>query len=810
MSIFFGEEQMSGQATARAAARPRGLAEEISAGFEAHRRVTNLNKLDVIVPEQMSARLDAIEKAVGVRPPDPFKDDFDEVDERAIHERWRPMGRAGVVQARREIDSAKRAALEARISKLQAANPDRVIDAGPAAFERGLREKAQGYEQTLGEIGLIPNLVSGVGASFTSPVEASTAFIGGGSKTILGAMLREAGINLTLEAVATPQDQADRERLGLETGGRVVAQNLAGAALFGGVVGGAVKGGEIAWGKLSKRAALDVVDALPAEAITPEIRLARNALEKELVDIEAAALTDEAEIAALHRETIDALEAELELGARPLEIEGEPGVAAPNDARAPAAFEAFRPEEISVDARRMQFKSGGDDQGVTDALRGVKKWDDLKAGTIIVWEDAAGRRFVADGHQRVGLAKRLAAEGQEVTLYGHVLRASDGVSDADARAFAAGVNIARGTGTAIDAAKVLKARPDLLDGALNPRAAFVRQARGLMRLGDDAFGMAVNEVVQENYAAIVGELIDDAAEQVAVMGLIARQNPASAAEAEALVRAAKAAGFETATQENLFGADVAAEAMLGHRATVLGRAVSQLRRDKRIFATLEREAADIEAAGNRLDSAANREIAQNAEQIAETVLKTAHVAGPVADALGRAAKRLADTGKPGPAVRQFIDELRALGPETLRGLDDRRGGLRGQRGEPGIAGAGGRAEAASPDLTARSALDDFDEPRAGAELQNDQLTDDLFGGPIENYVKREADAAKETAAKAGGETKAKEPQPEKPDPDEEFLVGETVDKDGNVIPEIKTRRQLEKEFEADEDMIERLKGCVKK
>lgn len=803
--IFFGEEVLTGAPTSRREARPRGLFEEIAVGFEAHRRVSNINKIDVLTGDEMKKRLDRIEAATGARLPNPLKDEFEEVDEEAIRRRWL-MGdpRAGSVVASEEIAAKKRAALEARIDALREKTPDKDFDGGREAFDEGVKARAQELEERLGEISLPANLISGVGASFTDPANVAASAVGGGGKTVLQAVLREAVANVGVEAILTPLDQAQRKALGLSTGPGQIAGNLAGAAIFGGFVGGAGKGVEFAWGRLTRRQTLQIADALPEEAKTPELIAARNEVEQDLAIDEAAGVDADAETLALHREAVAEIEAELALGRRPSELRAEPGVA--NEAApepAPPSFtRALDPDEIIVDAKRFQFKSGGDEAGVTDALKGVKKFDPLKAGRIIVWEDNEGRLFAADGHQRVGLAKRSKAAGQQVTLDAAVLREADGVSAGDARALAAGVNIAQGTGTAIDAAKVLKVRPDLIDGALNPRAAMVRQATGLMKLGDDAFGMVVNEVVREDYGALVGDIIRDPAEQVAVIGVIARQSPANALEAEALIRQANAAGFTQATQESLFGTDIAAESMLAHRADVLSAAVSQLRKDKRIFSTLEREADEISAAGNVLDAAANREIAQNAAEIAETVLRTAHLSGPVSDALGRAARRLAETGKRGAAVKSFIDELRQIGPATLRGLSERGGRLRGEGGAGAVAGAGRSAEAQASGLA--TALDDFDEPRKGAEIQNADLTDDLFGAPIKDFAEREAEAKKAEAATKG--EGPKEPEPPRPDPDETFLTG--LDADG--APIVRTREELQKEFEADEDMIARLEGCVKR
>ena len=44
------------------------------------------------------------------------------------------------------------------------------------------------------------------------------------------------------------------------------------------------------------------------------------------------------------------------------------------------------PRDVKIDAARFQFKSGGDAQGVTNALTGVKEWDNNASGVALVWK----------------------------------------------------------------------------------------------------------------------------------------------------------------------------------------------------------------------------------------------------------------------------------------------------------------------------------------------------------------------------------------------------------------------------------------
>lgn len=136
-----------------------------------------------------------------------------------------------------------------------------------------------------------------------------------------------------------------------------------------------------------------------------------------------------------------------------------------------------------------------------------------------------------------------------------------GMSAEAAMVVAALKNIAEGTGTAVDAARVLRlidANPHLAQIAgdlppLPPQSALVRDARALAQLGEDAWRLVLADVVPENYAAHVGRMLDDAAQQVAALQVLARAKPRNAVEARLIVEDIRAAGFETTTQESLFG-----------------------------------------------------------------------------------------------------------------------------------------------------------------------------------------------------------------------------------------------------------------
>ncbi len=333
--------------------------------------------------------------------------------------------------------------------------------------------------------------------------------------------------------------------------------------------------------------------------------------------------------------------------------------------------------EVQVDAGLMQFKAGGDAFGVTERLQGVTEWNPAFAGRVILWERADGTMIVADGHQRVGLAKRIAAtKGQDIALDAVVLRERDGVTAGQARTIAALKNISEGTGSAIDAAKVMReAGRETVLGMVPPRSALVRDADALARLSDDAFGAVVNEVVPAEYAAAIGRLLPDRPEaHSGMIDLLAKTRPANRSQADSVIRQGIAAGFVDGVQTDMFGTLDTMASLFIERAKVLDRALAKLRKLKGVFSLAAREADTLETRGNRIDADQSALEAQaNAEAI-ELVERLAFSGGPIKDAIDRAARRLAD----GEPIGRVTDDL----VSEIRGIDLQRAAVDARDGAP--------------------------------------------------------------------------------------------------------------------------------
>lgn len=395
----------------------------------------------------------------------------------------------------------------------------------------------------------------------------------------------------------------------------------------------------------------------------------------------------------------------------------------------------FDPAEIEVDAKTFQFKSGIDERGIVSGHRLEKetRWDPALSGTITVYEYANGRRFIADGHQRLGLAQRILANdpSQEIKIYGRLIKETDGHTPQDAMIDASLVNIANtplgDERMIIDAAKVMRIRPEALKAKLPPRSQFVRRIYDLVELSDESFQLVVNEIVRTDYAAIVGRLVRDKDKHMALLRVLKDTEPSNLTQAEAIVRQAMDEDFTVATQDTLFGEEMLVESLFKERAKVLDETIKILRKDRAVFNSLVENEKRIEAGGNTLQTDQNAAKARTDGEAIQTLQITANRKGPLSDALTEAAKRFKETGRAAPAARDFADAVRG-------GIE--RGDLDGipERGEIIDVDAPPQIDSIAASHVER--LDDFAEPGGkGYEAQSDMLEREL----VESITARPSD-----------------------------------------------------------------------
>ena len=359
-----------------------------------------------------------------------------------------------------------------------------------------------------------------------------------------------------------------------------------------------------------------------------------------------------------------------------------------------ACIAIVKPDTLRTDAKLFQYKAETDDQGVSVKLADVKTWDPDLAGVAYVWERADGERFIVDGHQRLALAQRLRNEGQDPELLVKIWREADGYTPRTMRLSAAKKNIAEGSGTAVDAARVLREEPGLFD-TLSQKNAIVRDARGLAQLDQDVFSETVEYVnaghLPENVASLIAGVGTDPALQRGTLREFVREQRRGHITRTAgenllyAIRRNRLDEVEAKAQGTLTGFDVGAvrESAWRERAALQQGLVNAFRNDRRLFGEVVRGDSRLESVGNVLAEESNESELTAAWANIEIFDRLANKRGPLADYLDaeavRIKKRMDETGasRQGAAAAATRDSARYLRPFLKTYIQDRGAALAG-------------------------------------------------------------------------------------------------------------------------------------
>ncbi|MDN6322260.1 MAG: hypothetical protein L0J73_06270, partial [Halomonas sp.] len=327
-------------------------------------------------------------------------------------------------------------------------------------------------------------------------------------------------------------------------------------------------------------------------------------------------------------------------------------------------------ESIQVDPEAYQFRTEVNEQGVDSRLEGIKKWDDLRAGNLILHERTDGSVYAADGHHRINLARQL----QQPDVNAIVLREADGVTVEDARREAADANIAAGSATSMDAAKVFRNSEGDIDTVIResnlPRTQLVRDGADIAKLDTEPFGAVLNKVITEKDGAVIGRSFADPDQQLAAVGVFQRVKPTNDNQRELLANEVRQAGFAESPGEQggLFGDDPA-ESLIGERVKVMDNLRQTLVRDKRLFATLNDNAQTAEQAGNRIAKDRNNAL-QETSADAIALLERATTTPEINQQINDAARRVKD-GETLASVTRELKEALLNGPNSTAASEGR-------------------------------------------------------------------------------------------------------------------------------------------
>lgn len=315
-------------------------------------------------------------------------------------------------------------------------------------------------------------------------------------------------------------------------------------------------------------------------------------------------------------------------------------------------------DQIKVDPEQYQFRTRVNEKGVDQRLSGVKKWDDRRAGSVLLHRRKDGSLYVADGHHRVDLAKRL---GQP-EINAQIIDEADGVDVSAARVDAAMNNIADNKAEPIDVAKVFRdsevPTSEVRDTFNLPNSQVVRDGESLSKLSDNVFGMVTAGQLNEKDGAAIGSAFTEQGQQEAAADAFQKVQPDTEYQRQLLINEIRAAEFAEAQGEQggLFGDDPQEVSLMQDRLKVLDSLRQRLNSDKRLFKSLNDNADRATSAGNQIATEANESITQ---QSARTLGLISRVTTTPAlnEMVNRAARRVYDGENRSKVVAELKQEL---------------------------------------------------------------------------------------------------------------------------------------------------------
>lgn len=306
----------------------------------------------------------------------------------------------------------------------------------------------------------------------------------------------------------------------------------------------------------------------------------------------------------------------------------------------PVAFRSVDLKTVEADPSTFQFKGGRDGMGVSGNLQSALAWDANIAGKLVIYERADGVLLIADGHDRLSLAKRV--DERQVNGSAFVFREKDGWKPDEVRAFAAQKNIEEGTGSLIDVAQAIKDRPQILTERMPLETEFMRQARALARLSDEAFARVANGSVDPKHGTLVADLVNDPTKHGQVLDELATRDPKTDRDARIVVQNAIAEARPVEAFESMLGGSLTPSHHLEARGDVLTGV---------------------------MDGLMNRDL--DGLVLSDVIGRLAQRRGYVSDLLNQAAKSVAEGQPKQRAVDAFLRQIAAKMEEGgVKGLDD--------------------------------------------------------------------------------------------------------------------------------------------
>ena len=508
----------------------------------------------------------------------------------------------------------------------------------------------------------------------------------GFGRTALGTFLKTAYYEAVLGAGSEASRQLNvqpyREKLGFpEAGFEAGAKEVAYSALFAAGIGGALNTGVYGISKLFAKATpeqqvqmiakiqnnienLTDEDSLkiykenfPEQFKTKETDAASEFIENRVFEEKQNPMVDNVRSRDLHNERAAEVTLKL-LNDEPITIPDElPQKLKFEDILKGSAVEEFDVNKLTTDAKTFQYKSETNEFGISERLMGVTKWDQPSASTILVYEFKDGRLAVVDGHQRFGLAKKLI--DQKPRLYGYRIREVDGYVPDHAMLQGVAINLRQGTGTAIDAAKMMRVKNfdiNAIMASMPVRSEIVKVAQGLTKLSNDSFSMVVNKFIDYKVASRVGELLPDKELHVSALTILKKQKFDNMQQVDLILKQIRETPSVKMKEQTLFGVEEFKQSLIVEKSILLTNFAKSTKDKKKLFSLVLREDQLLTSAGNKLDNINNEKIVTQNAKIQEKIEILATRVGQLSTDLTEAA-RLYQAGNKAEARKYFADAV---------------------------------------------------------------------------------------------------------------------------------------------------------
>jgi len=508
----------------------------------------------------------------------------------------------------------------------------------------------------------------------------------GFGRTALGTFLKTAYIETVLGGGAEASRQLNvqpyREKLGYEgTGFEAGAKEVFYSAIFAGGIGGVLNTGVYGISKLFSKATPDqqvqmiakiqnnienltdeqtlkiYKENFPEQFKTKDTDAAVKFIEDRIFEEKQNPMVDNVRSRDLHNERVAEVTANL-LNDEPIIIPDElPQKLKFEDILKGASIEEFNISKLTTDAKTFQYKSETNEFGISQKLMEVTKWDQPSSSAILVYEFKDGRLAVVDGHQRFGLAKKL--QDQNPKLYGYRIREVDGYVPDHAMLQGVAINLRQGTGTAIDAAKMMRVKNFNIDAIMSSmpiKTEIVKVAQGLTKLSNDSFSMVVNKFIDYKVASRVGELLPDKELHVSALTILKKQRIDNMQQVDLILKQIRETPSVKMKEQTLFGVEEFKQSLIVEKSAILSEFTKSTKDKKKLFSLVLNKDELLTSAGNKLDNINNEKILTQNAKIQEKVEILATRVGQLSTDLTEAA-RIYQTGRKSEERKYFASAV---------------------------------------------------------------------------------------------------------------------------------------------------------